>query len=70
MNQQNEVNLTDAEKRLMVARGGGWAKWEEPRGTNSSHKINKSWGGNVQRGDYDQPYRIAYYVTLYGDGTN
>ena len=47
---------SDTENRLMATRGGGWevAKMGERESTvqNSICKINKSWGCNVQQGDY------------------
>ena len=41
----------------MVARGervGGWAKWEKRVSRYKFPIINKSWGCNVQHGDYSE----------------
>ena len=52
----NQPKLIDTENRLVVARGGcgGWAKMDEvhQKMQTSSYKVNKSWGYNVQHGDY------------------
>ena len=55
--------LTGMENRWLVARGGQWGvgetseEWEKwvkggQKVQTSSYKINKSWGCNVQRGNY------------------
>ena len=48
--------LIDAENRFVVARGGGGQVGKMGEGSQkvqtSSYKISKSWGYNVQHGDY------------------
>ena len=64
--QTNETLLT--ENRLVVDRGGGWgAEWGGQTGEwgqkvqTFSYKINKSYGSDVQHGDYNKQYCTAYW---------
>ena len=48
--------LIDTENRLVIDRGSRWGVSKMGEGSQkvqaSSYKINKSWGCNVQHGDY------------------
>ena len=55
---QQQTKLIKTDKRLVIARGGGWRLGvrEVSEGgqkvQTSSYKIIKSWGCNVKHGDY------------------
>ena len=54
--QTNEPPSSDTQNILMVARGGGWGKrvMGVKRCKSLSYAVNKSWGCNIQHGDYSQ----------------
>ena len=57
--QTNKTKLTDAENRMVVARGerawglGEMGEWGQEVQA-CSYKISKSWGCNVEHGNYNQ----------------